>query len=446
MTQAHTAEILTIGDELLSGETVDTNSNYLDAQLESWGWIVGRHTTVADDVDAIAAALHEAAGRAALVITSGGVGPTEDDLTLGACAQALGCGLRLDEELLARIEARFRSFGREMTPNNRRQAMLPEIGEPIVNESGSAPGFRFTLGTARVYVLPGVPREVQWLTEKVLGPELDRGAPVIFRRTVRTMGVGESRLATQVEPVVQAFSDRVRFGYRAVGMETHVKLAVIPATRKGDAEDTAGGSATADAKPATDSQNESATGHPRDDAGTIALLDQVEAAIRSQVGDAVFGIDDTDLVAALAARLLRRGATVATAESCTGGLIGTLLTGRPGSSEYYLGGCVTYSDDSKVQLLGVDNADLEIYGAVSEKVVQQMAKGVRRRLHADWGLAATGISGPDGGTKDKPVGTVFVAVAGPDRLQSKRLQLAGDREMVRMSTAKYLIDWLRRSL
>ncbi|MCB9464426.1 MAG: competence/damage-inducible protein A [Candidatus Eisenbacteria bacterium] len=411
-------EILTIGDELLSGETIDTNSNYLDGRLEAWGWIVARHTTVGDDVEKIAEALREAASRADLVLTSGGLGPTEDDLTLEACARALGCGLHMDETVRARIEARFRSFGREMTRNNERQAMVPEIGDVIINESGTAPGFRFTLGRAKVFVLPGVPREVRWLMNKKLEEELDRGTPSVFRRTVKTVGLGESKLADSIESVVETYRDRVRFGYRAVGMETHVKLAVLGTGPAAGIDETTAG----------------------------ALLDEVEAALRQELGDAVYGTDEPSLVDVLAEKLIAKGLTVATAESCTGGLIGKMLTDRPGSSEYYTGGCVTYSDDSKVQLLGVDDADLEIFGAVSDKIVGQMAKGVRKRLHADWGIAASGIAGPDGATKDKPVGTVFIAIAGPDRLQTKRLQLPGDREMVRMNTAKILIDWLRRTV
>lgn len=411
MTAPRRAEILTIGDELLSGETVDTNANYLDGRLAAWGWQVQRHVTVADDVVAIAQALTEAAGRSDLVLTSGGLGPTEDDVTLEACARALGCPLRLDEAILERIAARFRSFGREMTPNNRRQALVPEVGEPLVNGSGTAPGFRCTLGDAQIFVLPGVPREVRWFVEHVLTSELDRGQPAVHRRTLRTVGIGESKLETEIADVVETYRNRVRFGYRAIGMETHIKLAVGTAP-----------------------------------GGGVELLDAVEIALRSVLGDAIFGRDDTDLIAALAERLLARGATVATAESCTGGLLGKLLTDRAGSSEYYRGGCVTYSDDAKVVLLGVDEVDLEVHGAVSERIVQQMAKGVRKRLHADWGLAISGIAGPDGGTKDKPVGTVWIAMAGPDRLQSKRLQLAGDREMVRTNAAKILLDWLRRGL
>ncbi|MEZ4650868.1 MAG: CinA family nicotinamide mononucleotide deamidase-related protein [Candidatus Eisenbacteria bacterium] len=429
MSSLPVAEIIAIGDELLSGETVDTNSNYLDGRLESWGWVVARHTTVADDTQAIAAAIREAAGRADLVITSGGLGPTADDLTLEACAQALGCGLRLDETVRARIEARFRSFGREMTRNNERQAMVPEIGEVIINESGTAPAFHFTLENAKVFVLPGVPREVRWLMNKRLEEVLDHGTPAVFRRTVKTVGMGESKLADAVESIVETYRDRVRFGYRAVGMETHVKLAIL-----GDG--TAGAGEGSDDSAHVGAREASAT----------ALLDEVEGALRNELGDAVYGTDEMSLVDIVAEKLIAKGLTVATAESCTGGLIGKMLTDRAGASEYSVGGCVTYSDDSKVQLLGVDDVDLEIFGAVSDKIVGQMAKGVRKRLHADWGIAASGIAGPDGATKDKPVGTVFIAIAGPDRLQTKRLQLPGDREMVRMNTAKIVIDWLRTAI
>ncbi len=415
------AEIVVIGDELLSGETVDTNSNFLDRRLESWGWTVTRHTTVVDDVEAIASALREASARADLILTSGGLGPTEDDLTLEACAVVQGVGLRLDEPTLARIEERFRKYGREMTPNNRRQAMVPEEGEVLENEVGTAPGFTFQLGQARVFVLPGVPREVFWLTDNTLAPRLNSGTPAIVRRTVKIIGFGESRLEHTIREIVESHRSRVRFGYRALGFENHIKLAVDMDKARNAAQSGAVDLAT-------------------------TWLDDVERALREQLGDRIVGCDDEDYISVLATRLLATGSTLATAESCTGGLMGKLLTDRAGSSSYYLGGVVTYSNESKVELLGVDPETLEEEGAVSEPVAGQMADGVRERLGADYGLSATGVAGPTGGTEEKPVGLVYVGLSGPEGTEVKELHSVGDREMNRLNTAKFALDWLRRHL
>ena len=218
------AEILAIGDELLSGETVDTNSSFLDQVLERWGWSVIRHTTVRDRLDHIADAFQVAARRANLVISTGGLGPTQDDLTLAGLAQALGCGLVEHRETLARIERMFEAIGREMTPNNRRQAMVPEQGEVVLNEVGTAPAFACTLNGAQIFLMPGVPREVRWLVENQLPKWVERGEPAVFRRTLKVIGMGESRLEHAIADIVSAHQ-QVRFGYRTQGLENHIKLA-----------------------------------------------------------------------------------------------------------------------------------------------------------------------------------------------------------------------------
>lgn len=403
------AEIVTIGDELLSGETVDTNSNYLDGVLEQWGYRVARHTTVADEEVAIAAAIGDAAHRVSLVIVSGGLGPTEDDLTMAAFARALGCALRLDTPTLEYIQARFRRFGREMTPNNRRQAMVPEHGEVLKNEAGTAPGFCGHLGSAAVYLLPGVPREVRWLVEHVLAPRLDRGRPTIFRRTLKVAGIGESHLETLVLPVVDSFRDRVLFGYRALAGENHIKLSV---------------------------RDSAADPH--------SLLDQAEAAVRGVLADRIYGIDQDELPTVVGRMLHENRWTLAIAESCTGGLIASMLTEIPGASSYFLGGVVTYADDAKMEWLGVDPSLLAAHGAVSELVARAMAEGTRNRLGATWGLSATGIAGPGGGSEEKPVGMVFVGLAGETGVDVMALRLPGDRASIRLATARLSLDLLRR--
>lgn len=411
------AEIVTIGDELLSGETVDTNSSYLDALLERWGWVVARHSTVPDSVPAIAEGIRDAARRCSLVVCSGGLGPTEDDLTLEALARALDCPLVLDTPTLERIRARFQKRGAVMTPNNERQARVPAIGEVLVNEAGTAPAFRAPLFDADVYVLPGVPREVRWLAEHVLRDRLDRGTPIVHRRTLKTIGFGESRLEHEIQKVRDAHAETVAFGYRAQAAETHIKLSIRPASAL-----------------------------PIDPRQAKERLDRVEQDLRQLLGDAIFGVDEEEIAGVLGRDLRDRGVWVATAESCTGGLIATMITDVPGSSEYYSGGFVTYSNESKTELLGVPSATIAQHGAVSDETARAMATGVRARLQADWGIGVTGIAGPGGATPDKPVGTVFLAIAGPGTVWSRRLSLPGDRATVRLSTARVALDQLRRQL
>lgn len=402
------AVVLAIGDELLSGETVDTNSSYLDGLLEAHGWSVVRHLTVADDEPTIAQAFREAAALGELVLSTGGLGPTQDDLTLSALARALGVELVLDEVVLERIRARFASFGRKMSDNNRRQAMVPSEGEALDNEVGTAPGFVATLDGAQVFLMPGVPREVRWLMKHRILPRIEDGGGGRRRRTLKVVGLGESRLELSIQEVVSAHPD-VRFGYRTLGLENHVKLMAEGA----EAE---------------------------------VRLAAAELAVRQALGARLYGADEDVLEAVLGASLRAAGQTVAVAESCTGGLVGKRLTDVSGSSGYMLGGVVAYADRVKVGLLDVPAGAIAEHGAVSEPVARAMAEGVRARLGADWGLSTTGIAGPSGGTEDKPVGMVWYAVAGPDGTEAKRVQLPGDRAQVRQLSASVVLDALRRRL
>jgi nicotinamide-nucleotide amidase len=400
------AHILTIGDELLSGETVDTNSSWLDGQLERIGWTVVRHSTVLDEVDAIADAFRAAADDAELVISSGGLGPTADDLTLEAFAKALGCGLRLDEAVLESIRRKFERLGRPMSPNNERQAWVPELGEVVPNDVGTAPAFTAMLGGARVFLCPGVPRELRWLFEHRIRPVVDRGAPAAARRTVKVVGLGESRLEHAIKEVVRAHP-AVRFGFRALGVENHVKL------------------------------------HAAGEDGAAAVA-AAEAALRDVLGPRIFGVDDDEHSAVLGAQLARRGETVATAESCTGGLVAKSLTDVPGSSAWVLGGVVAYANAVKCAALGVSEATLAAHGAVSREVACEMAVGARDRLGATWGVATTGIAGPDGGSEAKPVGLVWMALAGPEGVEAHELRSPGDRAQVRANAAMAALELLRR--
>lgn len=403
------AEIITVGDELLSGETVDTNASYLDGELERLGFEVRRHTTVPDEVELIAEVFRAASERADLILCSGGLGPTEDDLTMLALATAMGCVLTRHEPTIVAIRERFARFGRVMTPNNERQAMVPERGEVLENKAGTAPAFRAELGRAVIYLLPGVPREVRYLVQKVIGPRIDRGAPVLYRRTVKVVGLGESRLEHEIQAVVDAYRDRVRFGYRALSIENHIKLAV-----RGE--------------------------------GAFELIEEVSSALRAKLGDAIFGTDADELLSVVHRRLVASGRTVTTAESCTGGLVAKMLTELPGASSFFVGGVVAYANRAKTTLLDVPSALIESEGAVSEAVARAMAEGARRRFAVDVALSATGIAGPDGGSEEKPVGTVFIALADDKETVCVRLQLPGDRSTIRSNTALALLDLLRRRL
>lgn len=401
------AVIVAIGDELLSGETVDTNSSYLDGLLEARGYAVTRHFTAPDDIDAVAQTLAMAADHADLVLSTGGLGPTQDDLTIESFAQALGCELQLDAATLTHIEGLFSKLGRKMSPNNRRQAMLPALARALQNDVGTAPGVTAELSGAQVYLMPGVPREVRWLMKHRVLPELVTGVPR-RRRTLKVVGLGESRIEHRITEVVQAHS-AVRFGYRTLGLENHVKLLA-------DGED------------------------------AQATLQLAEDAVRGCLGDYIYGADDDILEAVIGEQLHAKGQTLACAESCTGGLVAKRITDVSGSSRYMLGGVVAYANLVKTEIVGVDPASIEAEGAVSETVVRQMAQGVRRALKSDWGLATSGVAGPGGGTEQKPVGTVWLAVAGPDGVQASRVQLPGDRDQIRHLAGSAVLNMLRLAL
>jgi nicotinamide-nucleotide amidase len=395
MEKVKTAEVIVIGDELLSGETTDTNSTYLDAGLEALGWMVRRHTTVLDDVDAIASAIKASSKRCQLLLCSGGLGPTIDDLTLAAFASALNCGLRKDESVVASIQAKFEKLGRPMPPNNERQAMVPEIGEVIDNPVGTAPVFFAHLNDADVYVLPGVPRELKWLFKEKISDRINLGYRNVFRRSLKTVGRGESSLEYSIRNIIAKHKDKVQFGFRAIGVENHIKIMAM--------------------------------GSGAEDAIQVAADD-----LRGILGDSIYGVDQEILPEVVGELLIGRGDTLALAESCSGGLIAKQLTDVAGASAYFLGGCVSYANSAKSELLGVCESLLKRDGAVSAAVAEA--------------LATTGVAGPSGGSAEKPVGTVFIALAGPDGTTVERKQLIGNRSGVRENTALVCLELLRQKL
>ena len=409
-------EVLTIGTELLLGYTVDTNAAELGRALAAAGVEITRHTTVADRPEAIRAGVAEALDRAGFVITTGGLGPTRDDMTKTVVAELFGKRLVLDERLLASIQARFDRMGRPMPDINRTQAEVPEGAVILPNARGTAPGLWVEDAGGRVVVLlPGVPREMRGLlVEEVLPRIVARqgGAPrVVLSRTVRTTGVSESALAERVGPIEPDIAP--------------LTLAYLPSVEGVDLRVTAWGLELTDAE---------------------SRLAAVVARLEAAVGEHAYGEDDADLAAVLLEALRKGRHRLAVAESCTGGIVGERVTNIPGASDTFIGGVVAYADVIKTAALKVPLETLEAYGAVSEETVRAMAEGAQRLFSADCTIAVTGIAGPGGGTPEKPVGTVWLAARVHTTTRALKRVLPGDRDDVRRRAAQAGLDLLRRLL
>jgi len=413
VSRARTAEVITIGDEVMRGEIVDSNKSFLSDRLLSLDVETHFHTSVRDDPDDMIDAFRRACGRAAHVLISGGLGPTRDDLTAATLAKAFGREMVLDPNALETIRAFFRSVGREMTPNNESQAYFPTDAEVLPNPIGTAPGIFLVEADTGFFCLPGVPSELYRMMDEQVLPRIAAriGVGGVVRATLlRTFGMGESTLDAELHEV--ATSGGVTLGFRTAFPDNYLR----PVARAATAEE-------AEAK-----------------------LAKVCAAIREQLGALVYGENDETLEAATGRLLREQGRTVAVAESCTGGLIAARLTETPGSSAYFLGGVVAYSNAAKSALLGVREEDLAAHGAVSEVVAKAMADGARARFGADFGIATTGISGPEGGSEAKPVGTVYVALASDAGTHCEHFVFPLDRTRHRQITAQIGLDWVRRSL
>ncbi len=407
------AEILTIGDEVLRGEIVDTNKSFLADRLLGLDIETHFQTSVRDDPPAMIDAFRRAATRSKLTLVSGGLGPTRDDLTAEALAEAFGLELVLDEAALETIRAFFRSRGREMTENNVGQAHFPRGAEILPNPLGTAPGFSIAQGMTHFFCMPGVPNEMHRMMDEQVMPRIEaiRGEGLAVRaRLIRTFGIGESSLDDTLKDI--AASGDVSLGFRTAFPDNYLR----PLARAATAEQ------------------------------AEAALDRICDAIKQRLGPLVYGEDQQTLDAVVGQMLAERGMTIAVAESCTGGLIASRITDNPGSSAYFAGGVVAYSNAAKSEMLGVPAAVLEEHGAVSDPVVRAMAEGVRERFGVDIGIATTGISGPDGGTTAKPVGLVHIAIAREGATYADSFVFRLDRTRHRMLTSQVALDWVRRSL
>jgi nicotinamide-nucleotide amidase len=412
------AEILAVGDELCRGEIVDTNSQTLAAELWDLGITVAWMTSCRDDRDDLARALRDATARADLVLCSGGLGPTEDDFTVEVIAQVAGVGVVTDDPSLERMKALFARMSFSLTPNNLRQVRLPEGARSLGNPSGIAPGFELRLGSATLFAGPGVPRELFAIYHDAIAPRLAEllgqspHTAQIARRIYRVFGMGESHIDHKLTGLV-AGPPGETVHYQVTMPETLVKLVV------------------------------------RDPDGQKARqrLEVLDAELKARLGEAVYGEGQDSLAAVLGRALQRRQATVSVAESCTGGLLGALITEVPGASDYFLGGFLTYSNEQKQRALGVSPETLEKHGAVSQACVEEMARGARERCGTTYALAISGVAGPGGGSPEKPVGTVHIAVAGPSgALCHKTYAWAGTRDVVRKLACYWAMAMLLREV
>jgi nicotinamide-nucleotide amidase len=410
-------ELVAIGDELLLGQTLDTNGAWMARRLAEEGIRVDRRTTVGDDPDAIMGAVKAALDRTGTVICTGGLGPTQDDVTKDAVASLVGRPLELDPDVLAAIEARFRRRGLAMAERNRRQADVPAGATVLENRQGTAPGLWLADDEDRVAILlPGVPHEARALFDDGVLPRLRERFPgparrIVFR-VVRTTGIAESALAERLADALEGMAP-LRVAFLPSFEGTDVRL-----TAWSDLEDTA----------------------------LQDLFDAAEAVIRDRARGRVYATGDDTLAAVVGEALVRRGARLALAESCTGGMVASWLTDVPGASRFLVAGVVAYANEAKTALLGVDSAVLEAHGAVSEEAVRAMLHGARQANNAEAGLAVTGIAGPEGGTPEKPVGTVWIAAGLGERVEARLLHLGGSRDEVRRRSAQAALALLWRLL
>ncbi|WP_428663674.1 competence/damage-inducible protein A [Runella sp.] len=408
------AEVITIGDEILFGQITDTNTQWISTELTNIGIRTIRKSSVGDTEGAILEILAEAEKRADVILITGGLGPTKDDITKKTLCTYFNTELYINEEALTFITAFFEKRGRPMTDLNRMQAALPKNSTYIPNLWGTAPGM-WIEHNGKVFIsMPGVPFEMKNLMTHAMLPKLQAffETPVIYHKMIHTIGIGESFLAERIAD----WEDN---------LPSHIKLAYLPNFGQVRLRLTATGTDLEQLK--KDAQTE------------------VEKLI-PLISINIFGYDNVEIENVIGALLKERGQTLSTAESCTGGYASHLVTKVPGSSQYFVGGVVSYSNEVKIAELGVKPETLAAFGAVSEQTVVEMAEGVRKRLNTTYGIAASGVAGPDGGTDEKPVGTIWIASAGPDGTVTQKLQLGKFREQNIQFTSVYLLNLLRKQI
>ena len=406
-------EIITIGSELISGRIIDLNAWYAAGKLTAAGLKVTRITTVADDPDRVTRALKEAVRDSRFVITTGGLGSTEDDLTSEIVANALDRPLCLDREMFDHIKGYVEAQGMQMSPSLEKMAWMPE-GSRMINPEGTACGFSVKENDIQLYFLPGVPDQMRYLMDRFVLPGLLRKyktLPVLRHKILKFYGLSEPSIAEMLKQLPRKV-ENIILGFYPDFPENHVTISL----------------------------------RGQDEPTVMDALNRTVSEIRSLLGPFLFATEDQSMERVVGNLLKDRGVTIALAESCTGGLIGNLLTNVAGSSAFFQGGLVTYSNQSKTDLLGVSPDTLNRYGAVSDRTVREMARGVREKMGTEMGLAVSGIAGPDGGTVQKPVGTVHIGLAVNQETHSAKYRFWGTRKQIKRNAAMMALDWIRRYL
>jgi nicotinamide-nucleotide amidase len=407
------AEIIAVGSELLTPQRLDTNSLYLTDQLNALGVELITKCVVGDDRDRLADAVRRAASRAQIVIVTGGLGPTEDDVTRDAVAQALGRGQSFDVQIGEQLEERFRRMNRKMSEVNKRQAYVIEGAEILPNDRGTAPGQWIDESGASILLLPGPPHELKAMFAQQCLPRLQARVPkqVIRSLVMRVAGMPESDLDQLIAPVYKKYENPATTILAAAGdIQVHLRARC------------------------------------ETEADAQALLAEVAAPIEQLLGDRIYSRNGDPMEVVIGELLRREHSTLSVAESCTGGLLAERITSVPGSSDYFLGGLVTYTKRMKAELLGVPESVLETSGAVSKETAEAMAAGARRVTGSTYALSVTGVAGPGQGGESAPVGTVYVALAGPNGARAAHRQFLGDRDRIRQFSTQMAMDMLRRRL
>ena len=406
-------EIITIGNELISGRTLDLNGWYAAGRLTASGLKITGIATVGDNPEEVTKALKMAVGKSGFVIVTGGLGSTEDDMTNEIVADALNRPLCLDKQMFEQIKSYVAARGIEMSSSLEKMAWMPE-GSKILNPRGNVCGFSLVEDKVRLYFLPGVPDQMRYLMDRYVLPEIlnhVKTLPVLRQRILKLYGLNEPGMAEILKDLPRK-NESILLGFYPHFPENHITISL----------------------------------RGQDERTVMRELDKAEQEVRSLLGPYIFASGVESMEEVVGEKLRSKGLTISLAESCTGGLIGNLLTNTPGSSNYFMGGLLVYSNQSKIDLLNVSQEVIEKKGAVSDKTVREMAEGVKKRIGTDIGLAVTGIAGPEGGSREKPVGTVHIGLSTDRETFAGKYRFWGTRKQIKKNTAIMALDWVRRYL
>ncbi len=409
--------LLSIGNEVVSGDIINTNAAWLAEQLWKQGFDVRSHLTIADDEADIRVALSDARGKVDVLISTGGLGPTVDDFTVEIAAKTFGMELEAHPEVLAQLDHYYTTRGREMTPNQRKQALIPKGGEGLINPVGSAPGVRVEWQGVNYFFLPGVPREMKEIFQNSILPWMlrRRSPPQYFKsKTLRCFGAEEAKLDHLIQPLLK---ERVALGNAKLAFRVSVPEVLLKVSSWAE-----------------------------DEIKAQKTLNDALKELKSVVGEYVYGEDDDSLEAIVLKLLDEKKKTLAVAESCTGGLLANRLTNISGASKSFKGGVVAYANEVKITELGVQPQTIEQHGAVSAQTAIEMADGVRQSLQADLGIGITGIAGPEGGSPEKPVGTVHIALSTAEKTLEKKFHFPTNREWFKLIASSVALNWVRKYL